>query len=262
MLKLKLLIITSFLILTNSCEGQKKVSDNKVTVTKLKDTLNCEFVDDYYLDYLKIESSDDKIANNINSFLLLNKKVETDFNSILESVKDSIAKSCLNEEKLDLVEHEYDVTYNKNNILSITHSWLTYGYVMMNFDYYNFDIKSGNLKDIYSIVDENKSDKLLEKIKKEIENSLRTQLSDYKKNESKSDYNSFKENIDSTNREYQKQYLNNYLLKVNDSNVEGIEFKFSYDYPQAYKALEPSFELFFSFDELQPYLTKSFKSSL
>ena len=41
--------------------------------------------------------------------------------------------------------------------------------------------------------------------------------------------------------------------------IEGIKFRFSYGYPWGFQDYEPYFDLFYSFEELKPYMTEEFK---
>jgi hypothetical protein len=62
------------------------------------------------------------------------------------------------------------------------------------------------------------------------------------------------------NGEYQLDMLPDWVVRKKIDNISGINFTISFEvFPFSLKAYNPIFNLFFSFEELDPYLTKEFK---
>lgn len=261
----KIIYILTLLFLTISCKSQNITHKKKsVGITKGTDTILCPFVDNYSLNYIRITSENTKIENKVNSYILSNGETlshKNNFDFLLKKTKDSIKEICTKEEKIELVEHNYEINYNDDSILSITHNWVAYGYTMSNNAYYNFNLKNGDIINIDSILNINKKDIIFKKVKDKITFLLKNELEDYKKDETKEFYDNFKENLLSYKKEYQIHDLENFIFLI-DEKQKGIEFKFSYEYPQVVKAYEPVFQLFFSFKELEPYLNEDFKKQI
>lgn len=262
--KLVVFLILIFSAL-NSCKSQNIInSKENVGITKNSDTISCPFVNNYYFNYIKVSSRINRVENKVNSFLLTNGEVLSDknnFDFLLKKAKDSIKKICEKEEQIELFEHYYEINYNNNFLLSLTHNWLAYGYVVSNIDYYNFNLENGDLINIDDIISLDRKKTLFNKVQNKVKYSLKNELEDYQKNESKEFYNNFKENIISYKIEYKIEDLNSFIFVINEKE-KGIEFKFSYEYPQAIRAFEPVFQLFFSFEELKPFLKEDFKKQI
>jgi len=260
------------LLIASSCKGQTKtistptkvVKNVEIIIEHFNDTIKCNKLrsKNYYYKYTIIKHSNKKIENRINNYLLTGRTNSQNYKSILSKIKDSIVGTCLKNidapnETIDFLDHNNIVNYKKNNTLSVTHCWTMYNFVTESCENYNIDLLTGDIINIDSIVNKSEKEALLRIVKDKVELSLKEELLDYKENMS-DEFEDFKDIIETYGRAFQTEDLDNFIIRTNNSK-EGVEFMFAYGFPQVVRATEPTFELFFTFDQLKPYLTEDFK---
>ncbi|WP_282039234.1 hypothetical protein [Saccharicrinis aurantiacus] len=262
--------IMVFLFLPNKTYSKQKDS---LSVSQKTDTIPCsiDYLNAYPYRYLQITSSDKTIASKLNYFFLhlslestnnisdlpINKDYSSmPFEVMLSEVIDSLGIVCKQNELTQLVDHNFTINYNSNNIFSVRHEWNIYNYATTFNSNYTINLMTMAFLELDSIFSIKNQYKLLELIKKEVAKTVEEEiiLNKY--------YPEFIDFFEEYSFEYNFHHMNDFILVLNQSSVGGIRFLFSYDYPWGAKGYEPGFDLFFTFDELKPYLKKYFKEQI
>ncbi len=246
-------------------------------------TLKCDtipFTDDqqntheYLYNYIKVESSNNTISNKLNYFFFhldpyeyndiskLQKKLnysqftyEQLYTTSIDSIKNLCKKIEKSGEVAQLLDHSYVILFNSYNLLCVWRNWSYYSFAPTYNEYYTIDTETGESLILDSVIRSDKQTIIFKEIKSKVELTIKEEL------EFNKDYPEFKEMLDENKHEYKIDLMHNFNIK-NKNEIEGIEFRFSYGYPWGFKGYEPSFELFFSFEELKPYLTEGFRQRI
>ncbi|WP_299897212.1 hypothetical protein [uncultured Aquimarina sp.] len=250
-----------FLILffSFSCQSQKDLTSVKYELKK--DTIICSALEgEYSFNTIKITHKDIFIEKKINAYLL---EQEYDQNtnsyiSIYQKSIDSLKKSC-NEayDFSNFIFNEYEVLYNSNYFLSLKDSYYLDRASQENISFYNFNLRNGELYNVFDIIEESKKIEFLALINTKVQNAIDKEIKD----------SDTKEKIDldrvETIKEYRKEFteenLDSFFLKKDKETLKPLlSFHFSLEMPQVVKAFEPHFDLSFPVNEIILYLNPSF----
>lgn len=154
----------------------------------------------------------------------------------------------------------YNVAFNKNNILSLNINTFGCGaHCTSETLYFNFDLRTGNPIVINEVVRKERLDSFQNMVLKE----KITALSNYKKGLSKQ---LVKSEIDSSDYDFVMEEIDSNC--INSINLEHFSLSNSYieisdpcDFPTAYRAMEPDYELKFDYRLIKEFLNpKLFRS--
>ncbi|WP_271783489.1 hypothetical protein [Aquimarina algiphila] len=229
----------------NNILFKNALDTNPVSVIMVKDSLihNKSEVLNFELPYFKI-------SNNYS----VNKKLLKQYGFFsLETVKDSLKlekKTAIKDSSYS--DCSYQGYYNKNNLLSfsLTRRFIVLKYELYN-EYYNLNLKEGNDIKLNMIFDN--IDSILPIINSKIEEYKKYALKD-------DDFDELEKNNIKTNSFTLDKVPDNFILKEVEGNLS-IQF-FTSQYKYSSTDFNPYDDLFFTFQELKPYLTDDFKKQI
>lgn len=159
-----ILVITLFISSTNNTIAQGEIINNMFTIEEKVINEESEFFkENIKYPYLKIKENckSEKVKNTIYN---INKEIETYINSFIKDIKaqsEEYAKEYNNELSKDSIKYQYEsysnynVSYNKNNLLSIpitTYDFTGGAHGMTYLKSFNYDLSTGDiltLKDMF-----------------------------------------------------------------------------------------------------------------
>jgi hypothetical protein len=160
-----------------------------------------------------------------------------------------------------LINLSYRVSFKKNSILSMSiTSEGCAAYCSSSDAYFNFDLKTGKLIGISSIIDETQIDSL----KTLVQNDKRKALGEYKQEQILETSNG---QIDSTDYHWIGDYVDENCLDYIDIrnfslSDSAIEFIDPCVFPHVIRSQEPAYRLIYSYKFLSEFLKPGFKSRL
>ena len=190
---------------------------------------------------------------------MINNEIKT---QVLDIEDNNASAAKLLAERIDegLINLSYEVSFKKNNILSMSITSEGCAAYCSSYDnYFNFDLKTGELIGISTIIDETKIDSLRTLVQKE----KRKALDEYKREE-------FLEigglHIDSADYRGIVNYVDENCLDVEIGNFSlsdsAIEFMDRCVFPHVIRSQEPVYHLVYSYKFLSEFLKPEFKSRL
>ena len=191
---------------------------------------------------------------------MINNEIKT---QVLDIEDNNASAAKLLAERIDegLINLSYEVSFKKNNILSMSITSEGCAAYCSSYDnYFNFDLKTGELIGISTIIDETKIDSLRTLVQKE----KRKALDEYKREE-------FLEigglHIDSADYRGIVNYVDeNCLDSIEIGNFSlsdsAIEFMDRCVFPHVIRSQEPVYHLVYSYKFLSEFLKPEFKSRL
>ncbi|MBI2731025.1 MAG: hypothetical protein HYX40_09780 [Sphingobacteriales bacterium] len=178
-----------------------------------------------------------------------------------EDVKGSLKAALLHMSADGTTDLSYEITYNKNWVLSLTiYSQGCGAYCSSSYNYLNFDLKTGKEIEAGDLIIKEKKDSLEKIILAKKTNSL----SNYKKEELSMLNN---DEIDTATYEWAIQEVDSVCIKeISLQNFviskNNIEFKSDCDFPHIIKSQEPFLELKFSLVFLKSFLAPVYRQRL
>ena len=190
---------------------------------------------------------------------MINNEIKT---QVLDIEDNNASAAKLLAERIDegLINLSYEVSFKKNNILSMSITSEGCAAYCSSYDnYFNFDLKTGELIGISTIIDETKIDSLRTLVQKE----KRKALDEYKREE-------FLEigglHIDSADYRGIVNYVDENCLDVEIGNFSlsdsAIEFMDRCVFPHVIRSQEPVYHLVYSYKFLSEFLKPEFRSRL
>lgn len=191
---------------------------------------------------------------------MINNEIKT---QVLDIEDNNASAAKLLAERIDegLINLSYEVSFKKNNILSMSITSEGCAAYCSSYDnYFNFDLKTGELIGISTIIDETKIDSLRTLVQKE----KRRALDEYKKEEIL-EVDSV--HIDSADYRWIVNYVDeNCLDSIEIGNFSlsdsAIEFMDRCVFPHVIRSQEPVYHLVYSYKFLSEFLKPEFKSRL
>ena len=191
---------------------------------------------------------------------MINNEIKT---QVLDIEDNNASAAKLLAERIDegLINLSYEVSFKKNNILSMSiTSEGCAAYCSSYHNYFNFDLKTGELIGISTIIDETKIDSLRTLVQKE----KRKALDEYKKEEIL-EVDSV--HIDSADYRWIVNYVDeNCLDSIEIGNFSlsdsAIEFMDRCVFPHVIRSQEPVYHLVYSYKFLSEFLKPEFRSRL
>ena len=191
---------------------------------------------------------------------MINNEIKT---QVLDIEDNNASAAKLLAERIDegLINLSYEVSFKKNNILSMSITSEGCAAYCSSYDnYFNFDLKTGELIGISTIIDETKIDSLRTLVQKE----KRRALDEYKKEEIL-EVDSV--HIDSADYRWIVNYVDeNCLDSIEIGNFSlsdsAIEFMDRCVFPHVIRSQEPVYHLVYSYKFLSEFLKPEFKRRL
>jgi hypothetical protein len=193
---------------------------------------------------------------------LINKQIKI---AVLEVDPDeksrSTSKPLQNSIRNGLTDMSYDVTYNKNGILSLHISQvIEAAYPNQSDIYLNFDLRSGQSIQIGDII----NDSLFRQFRSKV---FADKIDSLKAYENKNQMLFTKKEIDTTTYEWAAQEVDSFCLNTIDiSNFSlsktGIKIIDECEFPHVIRSLSPEYELLYSYQFMYPYLRSEFRDRL
>ncbi len=275
-------ILCFFLIITNlSCRSQIKNSigsKQKNLITAIKDAVVCKegrdvFKITYSLPKLNLDNKNTQ--KTLNTLIYQQTQDNTELFELLEN--DSLKTTTEDAVKLMFekirancspsyygfgeINVYFNTLYNKKEFVSIEcYRESFFANYQQSIYPVNINLKTIKLLTIDDIINLDKKKFLIKKNDSIIQKIITDDLRYYKEKHSES----YLDAVNNIKMYYNGFSLNdlNFFILTSKNNIDGLLFIYSLGYAQPFKSLEPSFDLFYSFDELKPYLTKEFKEQL
>lgn len=167
-----------------------------------------------------------------------------DLKSQIKKQLNQLEKCCQYSGNCQIFDKGYDILYDKNNLVTIQFNYSTFRGKDYS-DYISFNIQEGERINS-NIVRKEKIDSLIKKINSKLDNVLI-------ENEIKSLPPNGKFNLEN---------LDNFFISTLN-NKDGIIFQYTYGFEdEEYEPILSKKDLFFSFEELEPYLGKTIKQQI
>ncbi len=263
---------------TTSCKSQVKNLNPKIYISAIKDSVICKegnesFKITYSLPKLNLDNKNSQktlntliyqeLQNNAELFEFVENdtlKVTTEIGMklITNKIKANCSPSYYGFGEINLY---YVTQFIKLNFISIEVFKESYiSSYHQSIHPINLDLKKNKLLTIDDIIRIDKKKLLAKKIDSITQKTVTEDLLYYKEKQSEN-YLDAVNNIKMFYKGFTLNDLNSFILTTKD-NIDGLLFIYSLGYPQSFKSLEPTFDLFYTLDELKPYLTKEFKEQL
>jgi hypothetical protein len=190
---------------------------------------------------------------------MINDEIKTQILDIKDS-KSSAGKLLVERINEGLINLSYQVSFKRNNILSMSITEEGCGAYCSSYDnYFNFDLKTGKPIGITSIINESKIDSLRALVQKD----KRKALNEYKKDEISVD----SVHIDSADYRWIVEYVdencfNSIQIENFSLSDSAIEFIDPCVFPHVIRSQEPAYRLVYSYKFLSEFLKPEFKSRL
>ena len=251
---------------TTKTEAAKQIAVDSVAYEIIKDSVYCEYRNFYHhLNILEIIHPDRKINNKLNLRILgYTPSDSVFFEDKIKEIKDTLKFNCSN--SYDIYGNVYEVKFNQKGIFSVLKTHTAYMSIVDQYNYINIDINSAKEIEIEDIFSSN-TPKLIKKINDKIMFSINEQEQLIEEDYTGDDKESFLSELNTFLEEDEDEYIfeklpDNFIITKKGLEY-GIEFKaeitiFSF----AARALNPYPQLFFTFEELEPYLTNMFKERM
>ena len=253
----------SVMFIALSCKSQinNKISLKQEIVSPIKDSITCDkdIYKPYIFPYINLNNEaysknlNDKIKDDVKDYLDWfdtfddSKTLKENLSFYIKTIEENCGKPPFS----PLTDAYYNIEINRNNVLSLHIFIETYaGSINTNHYYYNFNLEKGIEFGLNDVFKENIKD-FIPFINESIKKSIRIELED----ESVSN----KQILEIQSKHLIKE-LPNFFLRCNEEKIEGIEFIVYLNY--SIKSLNPTQQIFFSFEELKPYLKEEFKEQL
>lgn len=252
-----------------SCKSKKTIFsiDKTLKVFFVSEEVSCKQLDKSLenpsINYLKIKYPDKIIQDKINLKLLNILFPENSENKLqkqfLKNLKDSITN--LSEADLYGLEHLSSVesVFFEGKILSFNLGKIHYLTPYFFTEPVNFNLETGELIFSKTIFKPEKLNDLVNLCNSRVQETIDETIQEAKTDTLDKEYNETILEIFAENHGYgfTKYDLEKFQIKE-ENNQKGILFVFNLHFPQVIRALEPDFNLFFTFQELKPFLSETF----
>ncbi len=262
------------MLFISSCKVYKPVIQKEKSSIKsifVNDTIYCSYYPNNQLDmqYLVVKHPNNEIENKINSKLLsVNKSLEEKpYSESLKDIKSELENACLTN---SLNEYEttfrYESIYTKNDILGVLRRVGMFQNVQFYFKPINIDLITGDEITADKVFKLENREELVELCNTKIQNTINELVVYAKENKSPKDAEYAESILDIFDVKHDYKFtlsdLNTFVITEGENSLDGIEFIYSLGFPWVIKAYEPDFDLFFTFEELEPFIQKDLKKRL
>lgn len=252
--------------LVASCGSDKSiVKSEKSTIEHIfiSDSINCSNLPSGLIknEYLVVEHSNQQIENKINAKLLsINDELEErPYSEMVKDINSELEKACLDNTFNEYnTIFRYESVYNQYDILGVLQRIGNYGQIQFYLEAVNLDLISGDVITPDQLFKSDSMQKLIDICNSKVQTTINEEVRSVKEN-SDSDSTEYRENIlELFDKDHGYKFslddLNNFVFTINEDKQEGVNFIYTLDFPWAIKNYEPNFELFFTFNELKPFL--------